>query len=283
MKSYCPPSLRDLVAGWRADGSPTQPGTSWRRQQWVDGLPRHLDVLGAMPDLLDRAFLRGVGASAAVDATSAERAFIAVMAWGYAKTPYGQYRTRRALETPRATDRLLVATRALADSGAVAAYRLFAGDCRLAFFGPAFVTKFLSFCQPPGQDPTALILDSLVAAWLRREADMEVDSARWSASTYCRYLDLMSNWAAALDCRPDELECCIFSAMSTERGNEWARPRGTNEHEPPEGSAVATGLRTDAVRPVSRVGGSGVHPGVGLTTTAIGNDTRQGRTEYASG
>jgi len=185
-----------------------------------------------MPDLLDRTFLRGVGASAAVDATSAERAFIAVMAWGYAKTNLGPYRASMALKTPRAGERLLVAARTLANSGAVAAYQCLAGDCRLAFFGPAFVTKFLSFCQPPQQDPIALILDSLVSAWLSREVAVELDSVSWSASTYSHYLDLMQYWASGLECRPDELECCIFSGMSTERGNQWGRPRRPLEGEP---------------------------------------------------
>ena len=226
MRTSVPPSLRELVACWRHEGSPSQPGTSWPRPQWLDGFPRHRDVLRAMPDLLDRAVLRGFGETAAVDVVTAERAFIAVMAWGYAKTGYGPYRATVALKTPRARESLLVAARTLADSGPVAAYGRLAGDCRLTYFGPAFVTKFLSFCQPLDQGPSALILDSLVSAWLRREADVELNSGSWSASTYSRYLDLMDNWAAALECRPDELECCVFSAMSTERGNQWVRPRG---------------------------------------------------------
>lgn len=101
--------------------------------------------------------------------------------------------------------------RALGDSGVP----------RLPGLGPAFGTKFLYFCSPPG-DRTALILDSLVAAWLRTDTGLRLHEAHWSAPTYQRYLEVMSRWAAETAVTADELEACIFQAEARGTGSQWA-------------------------------------------------------------
>jgi hypothetical protein len=55
----------------------------------------------------------------------------------------------------------------------------------LVGLGPAFGTKFLYFCSPPGGQP-ALILDRLMSRWLRDNAGLAVNEIRWSVSTYRR-------------------------------------------------------------------------------------------------
>jgi hypothetical protein len=99
-----------------------------------------------MPDLLDRSVLRYACEGATADADAAERAFVAVMAWGYGSIGYGPFRTRNVLaKTLRTSDRLAAVARTLTEDGAVAAYERLAtnADCRLRGFGPAFGTKYL--------------------------------------------------------------------------------------------------------------------------------------------
>jgi hypothetical protein len=77
------------------------------------------------------------------------------------------------------------------------------------FLGPAFGTKFLYFCSPPGRG--ALILDRMVANWLRTQTGLSLNQVRWSSQTYARYLGTMAGWADQLSVTADELETCIFS------------------------------------------------------------------------
>jgi len=216
MTTPAPEVLRQLVSRWRSDGSPTQRGFCWSRDDWVRDFPQHADLFRGMPDHLDRETLRALCARAPTDARSAEEAFVAVMVWGYGRTVgYGRFRTKRILTaTPDAGDRLLMAARTLADVGAMAAYGRLARreDCRLRWLGPAFGTKYLHFCQPRGQLPTALIHDRVVAAWVRRETALDLDPGAWAQRTYRQYLDVMHAWASELTCRPDELEGLIFKA-----------------------------------------------------------------------
>lgn len=224
MAMTIPEAVHELVERWRSAGNPTQQGIAWPRQRWIEAFPKHAQMLRVMPDQLDRGALRSTCVDAAVDADSAERAFVAVMAWGFGNVGYGPFRTRRVLtNTPGASDRLATVARTLADSGAIAAYRRFGSkeDCRLHGLGPAFGTKYLYFCQPRQRDVVALILDDLVSKWLLREARLKLNPVLWSEATYGRYLDHLHGWAASLDCGPDDLEYCIFRAMASERSSQW--------------------------------------------------------------
>jgi hypothetical protein len=93
------------------------------------------------------------------------------------------------------------------------------------------------FCQPVERNMTALIFDSLVAAWLHRETDVDLSAAAWSVSTYGHYLEKMHHWASSLDCSPDELEYCIFREMAIERKSQW----GLGKHKGHPKSVCADG------------------------------------------
>lgn len=216
-----PPALDKLMTRWRADGGQAQAGMTWPRERWIERLSGHQAVLEALPDVLDREAVRRACSDAAMDATRAEVAFVAVMAWGYGGVGYGPYRTWMILTAPDAGHRLAEAARRLRDNGAMAAYDCLAdgGDCRLTGLGPAFGTKYLYFL-PRRAEPSALILDSLAAAWLKRETDLDVNPVGWSGQTYRTYLEQMHRWAASLGCAPDELESNVFQAMKNERGGQ---------------------------------------------------------------
>jgi hypothetical protein len=224
-----PPALVQLVSEWRAAGSPGQPAIPWPRDVWLADLREHAALLRRLPPLLDRAAIRQECAAAVTNTLSAQDAFIAVMAWGQGNVGYGRYRTREMLSTPHAPERLLSAVKTLAADGAVAAYRRLAakGDCGLDGLGAAFGTKFLFFCQPPGQTPRALILDKLLSDWLLDNAGLHFKSQPWSEPRYSAYLSQMHSWAEELGSTPDELETCIFRAKADESGGQWSDgPKG---------------------------------------------------------
>ena len=214
-----------LVGQWRAANSRAQVAFDWPRQTWIRTFPQHEAALQAMPARLDRAAVRQACLTAGSSSAAAEKAFIAIMAWGFGTVGYGPFRTHRILtSTPQAASRLARVIETLDAADAVAAYARLAsnGDCNLRHLGPAFGTKVLFFCQPDGRRPRALVLDSMLAAWLKREGAANFDPIPWSTSTYRDYIHLMDDWAASLACAPEDLEACIFQSMITERGNNSA-------------------------------------------------------------
>jgi hypothetical protein len=216
-------ALASLVSPWISAGRPSQPGIGWSLRRWQAALPQHADLFLALPNPLDRAALISACSAAISDARSAERAFVAVMVWGQGNNGYAQHRTTQMLaNTPRSADRLLEAARTLHSAGAMEAYRRLEDDCRLAGFGPAFGPKYLHFCQPSGQAPRALIFDKTVSEWISDNAGLKLSPLDWSARTYAQYLRQMHDWAASLDCRPEDLEMCIFRAMARERRSQWS-------------------------------------------------------------
>jgi hypothetical protein len=141
-----------------------------------------------------------------------------------APSGYGPFRVRRLLDaTPGADAQLQAAATKLSEGRPSEAYALLGdrGVPRLARLGPAFGTKFLYFCSPANSRP-ALILDRLVAAWLRENTGLSLNEARWSVSTYDRYLQAMFGWADELDTAADELEACIFLAQAGLVSSQWA-------------------------------------------------------------
>jgi hypothetical protein len=218
-----PHPLRRVVDDWRAAGSPSQEGIAWPRQRWTDRFPSHAPLLAALPDRLSRPAVRRACLGAGRSPARAEEAFLTVMAWGYGRVGYGPFRARRVLDTtPGAGALFQAAASKLAHGSLVQAYELLGdrGLPRVARLGPAFGTKYLYFCSPTGRPP-ALILDRLVALWLRRNTDLAVNEARWSVRTYGRYLATMFSWAEDLDLAPDELEACVFSEQAGLLRNQW--------------------------------------------------------------
>ena len=215
--------LEGLVGEWRSEGEPAQKGIEWPRSDWLADFPTHEDLLRQLPRRLGRASVRDVCADAALDGTTAQRAFLAVMVWGFGSVGYGRHRVHEILsDTPRSAERLVAVARTLAGRGVLTAYRRLGDleDCRLKGLGPAFGTKYLYFCQPAGAEPMALIHDSNVVKWFKRHASLDLSCDGWDESIYSGYLDQMGNWAAGLRCRPDDLELRIFEA--TVEG-QWAK------------------------------------------------------------
>jgi hypothetical protein len=220
--SEVPEAVVEIVRRWQAGGRPRQPGIGWPRPRWLAWFPASDELLGSLPDRLDRATVRAACSQAARSPAAAWQAFMVVMVWGQGMTGYGPWRTARILnDTSDAKDRLARVARHLAQDGALEAYRRFGGDCRLRWLGPAFGTKYLYFC-PQGPGSPALILDRLVAQWLTNNTQRTVRAGPWSPSTYRRYLELVGSWATALDVAADEVEWCMFQAQSDQTGNQWA-------------------------------------------------------------
>lgn len=97
-----------------------------------------------------------------------------------------------------------------------------AGASRLNRIGPAFGTKFLYFADSGRHDRRALILDKLVAEWLRLNTTFRVNPVPWAPASYDAYLDQMHEWAEGLEVEPDAVELAIFQEMSESGGNQWA-------------------------------------------------------------
>jgi hypothetical protein len=218
-----PSAVARVVGEWQAGGSPGQQGIRWPRARWLAAFPESGDALAALPDWLDRGTVRAACSGAAGSPAAAWQAFVVVMAWGYGTVGYGAWRTARILQgDAHAPDRLASIAQQLAERGALDAYGLLGGACRLRGLGPAFGTKYLYFCPQRAAGPRALILDRLVARWLARNVSVSFNPGFWSSKTYRRYLDLLGSWADALGVASDEVEWCIFRAESEKRGNQWA-------------------------------------------------------------
>jgi hypothetical protein len=222
-----PPAVVRVVGDWRAGGQPRQQGIRWPRERWLAAFPESADALQALPVRLDRGSVRAACAGAAASPTAAWQAFVVVMAWGYGTVGYGAWRTARILRRDaHAPDRLARVAQQLTEWGALGAYGLLGGACRLRGLGPAFATKYLYFCPPSVAGPQALILDRLVARWLAEHACVSLNPGFWSSKTYGRYLELLGSWAEAHGTAPDEVELCIFQAEAKTTGNQWATVPG---------------------------------------------------------
>jgi hypothetical protein len=197
------------------------------RNAWTRQFPKE-STIRRLPDELDREAVRDACRDAARSERAAKDAFFAAMAWGYGDVGYGPWRVAQALSDPEAGRKLLHAVRSSHAEGPLEAYRRMATDCRLQRIGPAFGTKFLFFIDSQAGARRALILDRLVADWLRRNVGYGVNPVLWSPRSYETYLDHMHEWAKALEIAPDELECAMFSEMADEGGGQWATRPATS-------------------------------------------------------
>lgn len=199
-----------------------QPGIAWPQQRWLSAFPSR-QVFRTLPAALDRNRVRTACTRVTTGEDGALNAFLVAMAWGYGEVGYGPWRVAQALEDSEAGRKLLDVAVVLDKKGAQAAYRAMGGPSRLKRIGPAFATKFLYFADRGRHDCRALILDRLVANWLRRHTDFQVNPLRWAPATYDAYLDRMHQWARELRVTPDAVELAIFQEMSELRGNQWSR------------------------------------------------------------
>lgn len=218
-----PKPLRELLD--RRGGQPEQ-GIPWPRDRWDHAFPAQ-SVFSTLPPTLDRERVRRACAEAGASEGSAKNAFLATMAWGYGNVGYAAWRVARAFRDRDPGRKLLDVAVVLNSDGPQAAYRLMAGPSRLHQIGPAFGTKFLYFADSGRHDRRALILDGLVAEWLRRHTAFRVNPVPWAPKKYDAYLNQMHEWAEGLEVEPDAVELAIFHEMSESGGNQWAPTRQT--------------------------------------------------------
>lgn len=203
--------------------SRAQSGIAWPRSSWEIRLPHLADRLRSLPDVIDRAEVKRHAGAAARNPVTAEWGFVVAMVWGYGSAGYGPWRVQQMFSSiddpPRALQRV---ASTLLEQGALSAYGLLGGAARMFKLGPAFGTKFLYFCEQPPIGHNALILDRLVADWLRAHTSLTVNPGVWNSRVYGRYLDAIHEWAEQLSISPEEVERAIFQSEAASRGGQWA-------------------------------------------------------------
>jgi hypothetical protein len=214
-----PKRLRELLD---RRGGQVQQDISWPTDRWVEAFPAQ-SVFTTLPPKIGRDHVRRACAEAEASEEAASDAFLATMAWGYGNVGYGTWRVARAFRDRAPGRKLLDVVTVLNSDGPQAAYRLMAGASRLHGIGPAFGTKFLYFADRSRHDRWALILDRLVADWLRVNTNFRVNPIPWAPARYDAYLDQMHDWAQGLEVEVDAVELAIFQEMSEGRSNQWAR------------------------------------------------------------
>jgi hypothetical protein len=213
-----PADIRHLVDEWHAQGQPPQPGVAWQRNRWLERYPELAATFNVLPDELDRAAVREIVLSKPLTNQGMFEAMIATYAWGWSLTGVGISRAARVLNAgpEQVGPRLLGARTELLADGPLAGYWALARAHRIPGLGPAFGTKFLYFCSP--EDGGALILDNLVAAWLRDRNLLAIGAYPFVRARYASYIDAMSAWAQDLHVSADQLEELIFRKEAQLRG-----------------------------------------------------------------
>jgi len=204
-----------LIADLRDAGcfAADQHGASWNPERWeavlgpLEGLPTSL----IESRHISREDLHGLGQSFRREPSPAF--VVAVMAWGYGDIGYGPWRTRQALQTPGALDRIYEAIDTTCLHGAVAGYRSLAAAGRPKFLGATFGTKLICFGAYRAIDsgPKPVILDYRIGKALERHG-YHFACERWQAADsrglggYGSYVDIVQELAGELRCSAEDVE-----------------------------------------------------------------------------
>lgn len=193
-----------------------QPAMEFSADRWIERAPDYAEVIEELPAQLDRRSVREFCGRQPFDDSGALRIFIASQIWGYGRVGYGPFRLSEALAAPILAP-TLSASRALLREGRPAdAFRELCVRHELPWVGTAFGTKFLHFADPTGN---ALILDSVVAGWLKQHAALNFRCLR-SEHEYATWLELASAWAEGTGTTPERIELLVFSDGLPE-GSQW--------------------------------------------------------------
>jgi hypothetical protein len=189
----------------------------WQRDRWIARYPRLSCQFEALPARLSRAVLRENALQAPETAGGMFDTMIATYAWGWSTTHVGVSRAARVLNAgaDQVGPHLLAARSRMLADGPVAGYWSLAREHHVHGLGPSFGTKFLFFCS--ADEDRALILDNLLANWLRRHHRLEVAAGRYVKKDYKTYLAAMRRWATDLGIAAHELEALIFTDEATRR------------------------------------------------------------------
>lgn len=134
------------------------------------------------------------------------------MIWGYGDRGYGPYRVSRMLSVENA-EKVLAEVHSLCSGGKPKEAYDFLRKNRLPILGPAYGTKFITFCTP--RETSAPIYDSYVAMWIERFAPQDftqapIASISWNPRTYSRYSRWIKEHSDHFGCFPDEVELVLF-------------------------------------------------------------------------
>jgi hypothetical protein len=186
----------------------------WRPKAWRNKLAD----LGIMPRAfvdngeIGRTDLLQLGEEALDDDDALRGFFIAVMAWGYGRSPRGPWRVGQMFGTGEALQRIRRAVEETRSGGAVEGFRTLSSkdEARLNGLGPAFGTKLLYFAgYRSSSSPRPLILDQFVGRTLD-EFEFYIDYKLWNPQHYESYLLLAQEIASRSGCEPHDVECWLF-------------------------------------------------------------------------
>jgi hypothetical protein len=148
------------------------------------------------------------------------KVFLATMLWGYGTRGYGAYRTSLMLNGKNSQNIIEEAFRLVSIGKHGDAYEMFS----LPRCGSAFFTKYFYFVGWGSKStPMPLILDSVVSNSLEkinvnisnlakviRNNEGKITSVGRYVDGYLRYIEMISNWATEIGCRPDSIEKWLF-------------------------------------------------------------------------
>lgn len=149
--------------------------------------------------------------------------FVAAVMWGYGSNGYGAWRVRKMLSDTNIKQALPRAWQQIRAGELETARKEFV----VGWCGPSFYTKFFYFIGRVNNiKPLPLILDSRVIdtldrkapklakliAYCKRDADGFLADFRIKRNGYSTYVNTMSDWAAKLKVKPDQLEMFLFDA-----------------------------------------------------------------------
>ena len=201
----------ELLNEWKSEGSPQQGGFDWTRarKNWEKAFPDHKPFIASLPNELNRGHLRSICESS--ENTIIEK-FLVVMIWGYGDRGYGPYRVTQMLSTEHA-EKVLFEVHSLCSTGKPKDAYEFLRKNRLRILGPAYGTKFITFCTP--RETGAPIYDSYVGMWIEKFAPQDFTqvptaSITWNQRTYSRYSRWIKEHSDHFGCYPDEVELVLF-------------------------------------------------------------------------
>lgn len=154
--------------------------STWNRKSWAP----HVAPEWEFPDSLTRRDVFDM-VSAASSEDDAEKAFLAVMVWGFGLTGYGPHRVGEMKKSrPEGLGRYMLNIKNNAGPNTRDAY-LFLLNNRATKLGPSYASKIAYFVT---DDETSPILDALVARWIwRMESRWIFNSNKWSTDQYADF------------------------------------------------------------------------------------------------
>lgn len=193
-----------------------QPAIEFSAARWVQRAPDYAEVFATLPTVLDRTSVREFSGRQPLNDSGALGIFIASQVWGYGKVGYGPFRLGEALAEGTLAPTLSASRAYLTDGEPVDAFRELCVRHELPWVGTAFGTKFLHFADPAGD---ALILDSVVAKWLREHTGLHFRCLR-DEREYATWLALAAQWAQETGTTPERIEFLVFSD-GLPAGSQW--------------------------------------------------------------